>query len=124
MLLLSTLNRLEGSDVPGKRADLVAELTALLPMEDLTLLLPEQAGELADLLALIDLDPDALLAELDNAADRAGPPVRAITCAVAPADEAVIEATIRRVAGALSGTNRRGRALARICRDHPEDADA
>ena len=37
LVLLATLNRLEGEDVPARRADLLVELSALLPPEQLAL---------------------------------------------------------------------------------------
>jgi ParB-like chromosome segregation protein Spo0J len=125
LLLLATLNRLEGEDVPGRRADLIGELAALLPPEELALLLPEDPTEIEQALHFIDLDPDALLAELTAAAEReaaTGP--RLISFAVYRDDEPVIEEAVRRAAADLDGRNRRGRALATICRVYLEVVDA
>lgn len=125
LLLLATLNRLEGADVPAQRAALLAELQRLLPPDALEQLLPENADQLAATLALRQFDTEALLAELAAAADhdaRAGP--RLISFAVAPEDEGVIEAAVARAAAALTGRNKRGRALARVCAAYVEGADA
>src|SRR6266542_4202639 len=54
LVLLATLNRLEGEDIPAKRADLLRELSALLPPEELALLLPEDASAIRDPLQLFD----------------------------------------------------------------------
>ena len=125
LLLLATLNRLEGEDLPARRAELLTELSAMLPAEELALLLPEDATAIEQTLQLIDLDTDALLAELTEAAQREaahGP--RLISFAVDRDDESVIEEAIGRSADALGGRNRRGRALAAICRTYLETSDA
>ncbi len=115
LLLLATLNRLEGEDVPGKRAELLAELNRLMPMETLATLLPEDARAIDDALNLAKLDSEALLADLTRAATADGDGLRAIAFAVSRDDEATIEAAVGRVASSLTGPNRRGRALALIC---------
>jgi ParB-like chromosome segregation protein Spo0J len=46
LVLLATLNRLHGEDVPAKRAELLAELTSLMPVSELALLLPEEASQI------------------------------------------------------------------------------
>lgn len=124
LLLLATFNRLEGEDAPDRRADLLHELRALLPLDVLASLLPESADELEAALAWSELDGERLLAELEAAAAtsaRAGP--RLISFAVEPDDEVVIEDVIRRVAAGLDGRNCRGRALALICMAYREASD-
>lgn len=57
LVLLATLNRLEGEDDPRKRASLITELQALRGDEDLAslaALLPEDADDLAQLARLHD----------------------------------------------------------------------
>jgi len=117
LLLLATLNRLEGEDVPVRRAALLAELQGLMPRDELALLLPEDAATIADTIALTLLDRDALLADLtaaQDASEAAGP--RLISFAVDSEDERAIEEAVARAMINLTGRNRRGRALARICR--------
>ena len=117
LVLLATLNRLEGEDVPARRADLLVELSALLPPEELALLLPEDAAQINDTIALLDLDAERLLADLELAATRqreAGP--RLVSFAVLPEDEAVIEEAIAAAAAGLDGRNTRGRALGLLAR--------
>ena len=117
LVLLATLNRLEGEDVPGRRAELLAELSELLPVEELATLLPEDGRAIRETLELLDLDADSLLAQLTAAAEQQGQGApRLISFVVLAEDEAVIEEAVRVAMADLSGPNRRGRALARICR--------
>ncbi|MEO1236055.1 MAG: ParB N-terminal domain-containing protein [Planctomycetota bacterium] len=57
LLLLSTLNRLEGRDDPRKRAALLAELGEHLDVKAMAAKLPEDAGRLKRLLRLNDVPP-------------------------------------------------------------------
>lgn len=59
-LLLLTLNRLRGTDIPRKRAELIDSLLPVLGLEELTALLPEEKGEIEGLLALLRQDETAL----------------------------------------------------------------
>jgi len=121
LILLTTLNRLEGEDVPAKRAALLQELTSLLAPKDLALLLPESADAIRETLALHVLDGTALLAELEAAAQRAaGTSPRLVSFAVPPSDEPTVEAAVARALVGLDGPNRRGRALVRICQTYLE----
>ena len=119
LVLLATLNRLEGQDDPLKRAELLRYLTELATPEELAQLLPESANLIRQSLKLLDLDLDSLLAELQKDAGH-GSGLRAISFAVTPEDEAVIEEAVRLVAGNLDGANRRGRALAIIAKRYLE----
>lgn len=119
LVLLATLNRLEGQDDPRLRAELLRELAAVLSAGELALLLPEDASALRNGLALLDLDVDALLADLAQHADDADA-LRAITFAVSPEDEVAIEEAVRAASATLDGKNRRGRALALIARAYLE----
>ena len=125
LLLLATINRLRGDDLPVERAALLTELDALMPRDLLASLLPEDATQLERTLELVDLDPERLLAELTAAASREAPDSpRTISFAVAREDEPVIESAVERAATELSGRNRRGRALVRICTRYLEASDA
>ena len=116
LTLLATLNRLEGEDVPAKRAELLAELTRLVP-NDLALFLPEDAAQLEVTLALLDLDVDRLLADLAKAEQhRHAAAPRLLSFAVLPEDEAIIERAIAAAITPLDGKNKRGRALAIVAR--------
>jgi ParB-like chromosome segregation protein Spo0J len=119
LMLLATLNRLEGQDDPRLRAELLRDLAAVLSADELALLLPEDPSALRNGLALLDLDVDALLADLAHRADE-GDGLRAITFAVSAEDEEVIEAAVAAASATLDGKNRRGRALALIARAYRE----
>ncbi|MCX5655421.1 MAG: ParB N-terminal domain-containing protein, partial [Planctomycetota bacterium] len=60
LMLLATLNRLEGRDDPAARARLVAKLAGDRSPEDLARLLPEPADAVARLLALATPPPEPL----------------------------------------------------------------
>jgi ParB-like chromosome segregation protein Spo0J len=124
LLLLATLNRLEGDDVPGLRASLLAELTRLDPEGQLTGLLPESPARVDELLDMLDTDVDAILAELERRVTATQGDTRAISFVVLADDEAAVIEVVDGVASGLSGANRRGRALAIICRSYGEQPDA
>lgn len=125
LVLLGTLNRLEGEDVPARRAELLAELTALMPTDELAALLPENAAAIEETLALLDLDTDALLAEFTAATEHsAASSPRLISFAVDAEDEAAVERALEAASVGLHGKNRRGSALGAICRNYLEAFDA
>ncbi len=112
LVLVATLNRLEGDDVPGRRATLIAELASHHTLAELAQLLPESEAELEAAMELFDTDVDGLLARLTEEAEKAaaeGPQLMAF--AVDAEDALVVEAAIDAAASDLSGSNRRGRAL-------------
>ncbi len=117
LMLLATLNRLEGRDDPLKRAELLRALTELASADELASLLPEDAASISRSLELLDLDLDHLLADFQEEAGP-GDGVRAITFAVSPDDEQIIEEAVERAADGLDGANRRGRALALVARSY------
>ncbi len=121
LVLLATLNRLAGEDVPARRADLLATLSALISVDDLALLLPEDAGAIRDTLALRSLDSAELLARLDQAlgVERGDAP-RAVTFALTLEQEAIVEKAIAEATAGIEGANRRGRALTRIAEAYLE----
>lgn len=122
LVLLGTLNRLEGQDDPLKRAELLRELTELVSPEELAALLPESAALIRQSLDLLDLDLEGLLADLERETD-AGDGLRAISFVVSREEGQVIEAAVAQVIEPLEGQNRRGRALAYIARTHLERGD-
>lgn len=125
LMLLASLNRLRGEDAPWKRATLLAELTEILPPEELALLLPESEEEIASLLTLLDVDADRLLADLTAAAEHeAEAALQALTFALEPADAQIVEDALALAMPSTSGKNRRGQALVAICTAYLERADA
>ena len=123
-MLLATLNRLEGEDIPAKRAELLAELAALMPVDELASLLPEDSAAIDETLALLDVDAEALMTEL-SAAVGDGPAdlPRTLSFAVLPEDESTIKRAVDTAGDGPDGQNRRGRALAAICRAYLEGRD-
>ncbi len=123
LVLLATLNRLEGRDDPMKRAELLRELSELASPDELARLLPEDAGTISSSLELLDLNLEELLADLRREG-QGGSGLRAITFAVGPEDEQTIEQAVQKVVAGLAGTNRRGRALAMIADAYLEGRSA
>ncbi len=119
LVLLATLNRLEGRDDPVKRAELLRALSELSSPEELAGLLPEDAGSISRSLELLDLDLEGLLADLqpEGSGDEG---LRAITFAVTDQQENVIEVAVADVVAGLEGRSRRGRALALIAERYLE----
>ena len=119
LVLVATLNRLEGQDDPLKRAELLRDLTELSSTEELAQLLPESATLIRQSLKLPDLDLESRLADLPQEPGP-GSGLRALTFAVTPEDEAVIEDAVGLASANLDGKNRRGRALAIIANTYLE----
>jgi ParB-like chromosome segregation protein Spo0J len=59
-LALATLNRLRGTDIPYKRAELIAELVETISPEELAELIPETNAQIQDLLSLLVQDTAAM----------------------------------------------------------------
>jgi ParB-like chromosome segregation protein Spo0J len=117
LVLLATLNRLEGADVPGRRARLIEALAAHASLAELAKLLPEGEDELAAYLEPLDFDLDELVSRFEesHAAEVAELPV-AFTFAVASEDASIVEEAIAAASAELRGLNQNGRALVLICR--------
>jgi ParB/RepB/Spo0J family partition protein len=112
LVLLSSLNRLQGEDVPERRADLLRELSAHVSVEELSRLLPEDAAQIDSMLTTFALDSRGLLEEFTRAARNAEQsPSRPMSFVLSTDDGAVLEAAVRRASSGLTGRNRRGRAL-------------
>jgi hypothetical protein len=122
LLLLATLNRLEGQDVPAKRAALISQLETHKTLAELARLLPEDEGELQTTLQLLDLDVDGLIARLTEEGDRTAAAGRQLfSFAVNAEDGPTVEEAVNRAASSLSGRNRRGRALVILARRYLEE---
>jgi ParB-like chromosome segregation protein Spo0J len=124
LVLLATLNRLEGTDVPALRAGLIQELAAAVDIESLELLLPESRSELDEFLDLEPIDEAALLDSLALAAQPTSGGLTAITFAVTRENSEIIEQAITKASEKLTGTNQRGQAITSVCQLFLEDGDA
>ncbi len=121
LILLSTLNRLAGEDVPGRRARLIEGLQAHQTLAELAALLPEGEAGLKACLAGIDTDIDALVEELEAEASRLDEERPEIfTFAVDRADADIVSQAMAKASGELTGKNRRGRALVMLAERYLE----
>jgi ParB-like chromosome segregation protein Spo0J len=121
LILVATLNRLEGQDIPGRRAALIAELQAHETLAELARLLPEDEAQLEATLELLDFDIEGLVERLTEEANRSaaeGPQL--FTFAVEPEDAPVVEQAVERAASMLTGRNGRGKALVLLARHYLE----
>jgi ParB-like chromosome segregation protein Spo0J len=125
MILLATLNRLEGQDLPIKRAELLDELSKLVDVSELHHILPETMAEIEETVSMLDLDVDALLSDIEQAAQSQSASGRSvISFALTPEEIEIVEAGIKAAQAEFEGQNRRGAALALICANFREKRDA
>lgn len=120
-LLLATLNRLEGQDVPIRRAELVHELLGEWSMSDLAGMLPETDAQIEELQALLQFPADDIAAELaaqEEADERVLP--RVMTFVVTPEQEEVIERAVDAASDGTPGCDRKARGLAILAQQYLE----
>jgi hypothetical protein len=119
LLLLATFNQLKGTDVPAKRSELVAELTALMPADELGRLLPEDATEINKILDMYSVNADSLLQEYSRVAGPEGARSHnLLSFSLTSDDRTAVEAAVKKASEGLNGKGRRGRALALIARSY------
>lgn len=112
-LALATLNRLRGTDIPKKRAELLSSLMASIPLDDLVGLIPESQAQIQDLLLLVNQDFMALEQALKDEINReqAQLPV-ALTFLLEPTDHAAWQQAQTLFS---AGEKDRGKVLMKIC---------
>lgn len=116
-LLLATLNRLQGQDVPIRRAELVHELLGELSLPDLAGLLPETDKQLEELAALLQFPAEDIAALLEEEAERAERVLpRVLTFVVNPEQEALIERAVEQASDGTAGRDRKARGLVALAR--------
>lgn len=123
-LLLATLNRLEGADVPVRRAQLIHELLGEMSLDDLGGLLPETDKQIEELEALLQFPAEeiaALLAEQAAEAEKVLP--RVLTFVVTPEQEELIEHAVELASDGTTGRDRKARGLANLARNFMEGRD-
>ena len=118
-LLAQALNRIEGSDDLGLKAELVRDILRTLPQSEVLGILPETADSLKALASLGEVDiAEHLQAWEEAQAAR----LRHMTFQLVPSQLDVVEEAFERVmAGATkdgSNPNRRGNALYQLCLDY------
>jgi ParB-like chromosome segregation protein Spo0J len=114
-VLLATLNRLEGQDVPVRRAELLHALLGEMSLDDLAGLVPETAGEIRDLHSLLEFPVDGLAALLDEevkAQEELVP--RVMTFVVSTEQEQVIEEAVEAASDGTPGKDRKARGLVNL----------
>ncbi len=122
-ILLATLNRLQGEDVPIRRAELLDSLLHDIRVDDLALIIPEDLPDISSTLELLRFPIDDLEQRLraeEEAAEREKP--HSLTVVVTAEQKELVEATLRAASEGLDGKPVRGLCLARICREWAEDA--
>lgn len=116
-LLLATLNRLEGQDLPIRRAQLLHELLAEMNLADLAGLLPESEKQLEELHALLEFPAEDIAALLEAEADeqeRVLP--RVLSFVVTPEQEETIEQAVELASDGTAGRDRKARGLTNLAR--------
>src|SRR5512144_82997 len=116
-LLLATLNRLQGQDVPIRRAELLHELLGEMSLDDLAGLLPETDKQLEELHALLEFPAEeiAALLEAEAAEDEKVLP-RVMSFVVTPDQEQVIEQAVELASDGTPGRDRKARGLTNLAR--------
>ena len=114
-LLLATLNRLQGQDVPIRRAELIHELLGEMSAEDLAGLLPETDKQLEELHALLEFPADEIASLLEDQAAEAEKllPV-VLSFVVSHEQQELIEAAVEAASDGTPGRDRRARGLANL----------
>ena len=124
-LLLATLNRLQGQDIPIRRAELLHELLGEMSMDDLAGLLPETDKQLEDLHALLEFPAEEIASLLEEAAEEQEKVLpRVMSFVVTPDQEQVIEAAVEAASDGTPGRDRKARGLANLAKQYMEDRDA
>ena len=121
-LLLATLNRLAGQDIPIRRAELIHELLGEMSATDLAGLLPETDKQLEELHALLEFPADDIAEFLKQQAEQAEKALpRVMTFVVTPEQEELIEQAVELASDGTPGRDRKSRGLANLARHFLED---
>jgi ParB-like chromosome segregation protein Spo0J len=123
-LLLATLNRLEGQDVPVRRAELIHALLGEMSLGDLAGLLPETDKQIEDLHSLLEFPADEIAALLDEEAEeqeRVLP--RVMSFVVSHEQEQLIEEAVELASDGTPGRDRKARGLTNLAKRFLEDQD-
>lgn len=124
-LLVATLNRLEGQDVPVRRAQLIHELLGEMSLTDLAGLLPESDGELEELHALLEFPADEVASQLEEQAEEEEKVLpRVLHFVVTPDQEELIESAIDLASDGTAGRDRKARGLVKLAQQYLENRDA
>ncbi|MFH2001837.1 MAG: ParB/RepB/Spo0J family partition protein [Planctomycetota bacterium] len=121
-LLLATLNRLEGQDLPIKRARLIHELLSDMNTADLAGLLPEDDRQIEELHALLEFPAEEIAAQLeDETAQMEKVMPKVMTFVVTPEQEEIIEQAVERASDGTKGRDRKARGLTHLATHYLEE---
>lgn len=116
-LLLATLNRLQGQDLPRRRAELLHSLLGEMSAGDLAGLLPENDKQIEELHSLLEFPADEIAALLDQQAEDAEKVLpRVMTFVVTPEQEDMIERAVELASDGKEGRDRKARGLFNLAR--------
>ncbi len=116
-LLLATLNRLQGQDVPARRAQLIHELLGEMSLGDLSGLLPESDKQIEELHALLEFPAEEIAALLEEQAQEAEKVLpRILSFVVTPEQEQVIEQAVELASDGVPGRDRKARGLTNLAK--------
>jgi ParB-like chromosome segregation protein Spo0J len=122
-LLVGTLNRLEGQDLPLRRAQLIHELLAEWNASDLAGLLPETEAQILDLQSLLTFPAKDIAAQLEaEAAEREKDLPVLLHYVVTPEQAQVIDAAVERASDGVAGRDRKARGLFNLARRYLGEA--
>ncbi len=114
-LLLATLNRLQGQDLPIRRAQLLHELLGEMSIDDLAGLLPETDKQLEELHALLEFPAEEIAAQLNAQAEQDEKVLpRIMTFVVTPEQEEVIDRAVEMASDGTPGRDRKAKGLANL----------
>ena len=120
-LLLATLNRLQGQDLPIRRAQLIHELLGEMNIEDLGGLLPETEKQLEELHTLLEFPAEEIAAALEAEAEEAEKVLpRVMSFVVTPEQEELIDRAVEMASDGTAGRDRKARGLANLARQFME----
>lgn len=123
-LLLATLNRLEGQDVPIRRAQLLHELLGEMSLDDLAGLLPESDKQIEELHALLEFPAEEIAALLEAEAEEAEKVLpRVMSFVVSPEQEELVERAVELASDGTPGRDRKARGLTNLARRFLEDRE-
>ena len=116
-ILLATLNRLQGQDLPIRRAQLIHELLGDINVEDLAGLLPETDKQIEELHALLEFPADEIAEQLSAEAEQAEKVLpRVMTFVVTPQQEELVERAVELASDGVAGRDRKARGLANLAK--------
>jgi len=120
-LLLATLNRLEGQDLPIRRAALIHELLGEMNLVDLAGLLPETDKQLEELHSLLEFPAEEIAALLEAEAEESEKILpQVISFVVTPEQAETISQAIELASDGTPGRDRKARGLTNLAKQFLE----